>query len=776
MKLQIACALFGVAMGTRGVVGDEELEWWKEDHWTYESLWEHFDCFTLLQSERLIPSIESWMKLRQAYVNVVGSDHSSIGEPSEVDGFFAPVEARQSPGKGRGLFATEDIPRGQHIWSGSIQGAKFDNGLDFMKFLDLISDEDGAICEVLQFGYIKIYEDGGNENEDNARINVDLDNAGLMNTMNEIHEINSGCRQEWNDRFRGGCTENQYALRDIKKGEEILEDYESSIFFNDGWEWFLGPESPVEEYDDEEADGEEHYDEQADDEEQELEWWKEDHWTYESLWEHFDCFTLLQSERLIPSIESWMKLRQAYVNVVGSDHSSIGEPSEVDGFFAPVEARQSPGKGRGLFATEDIPRGQHIWSGSIQGAKFDNGLDFMKFLDLISDEDGAICEVLQFGYIKIYEDGGNENEDNARINVDLDNAGLTNEMNEIHETNSGCRQEWNDRFRGGCTENYYALRDIKKGEEILEDYQSSLYFNDGWEWFLGPESPVEEYDDEEVDGEEYYDEQADDEEDGEEHYDEKDDEENGEEHHDEDHYDQEDDDEENYEDDGEEHDEFSKCHGSRECCDSDEWWKVDGCHIPDVAAFLWCEEFDEPLLVYRRLQWKKLRQTYYDIVGKNASSILTPTGEDGFFVSFKKSESPRKLYAAQDIAKGHHIWTGTKQTAIFDNPTDYKTFLVRLPSDRACDILHFLGYVEIFGDENGENKEDYRILVDLDDWAYVNYASNGKQANAGCRSEQNDQYIGGCKRNAYALRDIKEGEEILIEKGLEHSWDRVGLS
>jgi hypothetical protein len=444
---------------------------------------------------------------------------------------------------------------------------------------------------------------------------------------------------------------------------------------------------------------------------EEPEWWESDHWTtYGTLWNHFDCDTVFESERPIPSTETWVKMRKAYVNVVGSTKSSIGEPSEVDGFFAPIEARQSPGRGRGLFATEDIPRGQHLWSGNIQGATFDSGRDYKKFLASLSDEDA--CDVLQFSYVMIFSDG-NENEDNARIMVDLDNGAIMNSIDHYHDpVDAGCRQEWNDRFRGGCDNNDYALRNIKKGDEILMNYETALFITDGWRWF-GLADEYEEDDEEE--------------------------------------------------DDAEEDDEYPRCHGSRE--------------FPDVGAFLGCEEFAEPLMGYSQLEWKKLRQTYHDIVGQNASSSISlPMEEDGFFVSVEKSESPRRLYAAQDIAKGHHIWTGTKQTAIFDNPTDYKTFLMSIPSDRACDILHFFGYVQTSGDENGESKENYLILVDLNDWVYANDASSDdKQASVGCLPEWNDQYLGGCKRNVYALRDIKEGDEILIEEGLDDAWDEFGL-
>jgi hypothetical protein len=464
---------------------EEDPEWWGSDDWTLGKLWSRFDCNTVFESERPISTTETWMKMRHAYVDVVGSSKSTIGEPNEVDGFFAPIEVRQSPGKGRGVFATEDIPRGQHICNVAIQRAQFESGHDYKKFLHSISDDN--VCDVLQYSYVTIFGDD-KENQDNARICVELDDGSMMNSIDLDHDtVDAGCLPEWNERFHGGCEENDYALRDIKKGDEILVDYADSNFFTDGWKWF-GLADYYEEDDVVEV---------QDDEE--LEWWESDDWTLGKLWSRFDCNTIFGSERQIPTTEAWMKMRQAYVDVVGSSKSTIGEPNEVDGFFTPVEVQQSPGKGRGVFATEDIPRGQHIWSGAIQRAQFESGVDYKKFLHSISDDDA--CDVLQHSFLTIFGDD-KENQDNARICVELDDGSIINFIDLNHDpVDAGCLPEWNDRFRGGCDHNLYALRDIKKGDEILMNYEESIFITAGWEWF-GLADNYEEDEDEEDEDEE----------------------------------------------------------------------------------------------------------------------------------------------------------------------------------------------------------------------------------------------------------------------------------
>jgi hypothetical protein len=113
-----------------------------------------------------------------------------------------------------------------------------------------------------------------------------------------------------------------------------------------------------------------------------------------------------------------------------------------------------------------------------------------------------------------------------------------------------------------------------------------------------------------------------------------------------------------------------------------------------------------------------------------------------------------------------------------------------LRNDRGCDILHcFLGYVQTFGEQKGEDdkKDNLRILVDLDDRAYISIsllAACKVAVLAGCLPEWKDQYLGCYKRIAYALLDIKEDREeilVLVEEGgsfmgsLEFAWDRFEL-
>jgi hypothetical protein len=86
---------------------------------------------------------------------------------------------------------------------------------------------------VIQWSYVDVNPDEDDENA--THISTDLDNGTFVNT--DYEDAVAGCLPEWEVRHPGGCIENLYALRDIKKGEEILVNY-GEFAINDGWQKF----------------------------------------------------------------------------------------------------------------------------------------------------------------------------------------------------------------------------------------------------------------------------------------------------------------------------------------------------------------------------------------------------------------------------------------------------------------------------------------------------------------------------------------------------------
>lgn len=68
------------------------------------------------------------------------------------------------------------------------------------------------------------------------------------------------------------------------------------------------------------------------------------------------------------------------------------------------------------------------------------------------------------GYVQEVSDG------NFLLSVDLDEGALCNSINDDEDHNMGCDEEAAALVQGGCKMNYFAVKDIKAGEELLCSY------------------------------------------------------------------------------------------------------------------------------------------------------------------------------------------------------------------------------------------------------------------------------------------------------------------
>jgi len=74
------------------------------------------------------------------------------------------------------------------------------------------------------------------------------------------------------------------------------------------------------------------------------------------------------------------------------------------------------------------------------------------------------------------------------VSVDLDAGSFINShgdwlgVGEESPPNLGCHAEAANNEPGGCEHNYFALRDIDVGEELLLDY-GEFAEETGWQWF-----------------------------------------------------------------------------------------------------------------------------------------------------------------------------------------------------------------------------------------------------------------------------------------------------
>jgi hypothetical protein len=227
-----------------GLQGEDENDHTK-DAWV--SIWDNLGCSAVYTvGIRPIHSTSDWMRMRQAYVDVLKSSSRSqnITIPNPVvatSGYAVSVEARQAGYKGRGVFVVDKpVKKGQKVWS-TVQTARFETGEDYRRFLQALPNS--LSCDILEnFSYVQANKNAADQTE-KLYISADLDEGSLINSSADwtgegiAHIPNLGCDKEMAKNDPGGCQENYYALRDIAVGEELSLDYAQFAVY-DGWNSF----------------------------------------------------------------------------------------------------------------------------------------------------------------------------------------------------------------------------------------------------------------------------------------------------------------------------------------------------------------------------------------------------------------------------------------------------------------------------------------------------------------------------------------------------------
>lgn len=187
------------------------------------------------------------------------------------------------------------------------------------------------------------------------------------------------------------------------------------------------------------------------------------HSNQEDLWYHLDCDDILNEEELpLHSVETWKHARQVYKKIMG-DASTSNDDQVQDGFEVAHEIKRESSEGRGIFAAQDIKKGQLIWS-TKKTVRFENDYSYRKFILGLDNREFA-CDALDFTYVH----------DGNLLSIDLDEGSMCNNGEE--DANVGCDEVEAMKYKGGCTDNYFALRHIKTGEELLVSYYE-MYFED----------------------------------------------------------------------------------------------------------------------------------------------------------------------------------------------------------------------------------------------------------------------------------------------------------
>jgi hypothetical protein len=188
-------------------------------------------------TERPLINQTAWENMRNVYLKVAG-----ISDPSFFSnrrGLHPATEPRQSGHKGRGVFATAPIEKGEVLWE-SARTRPFHDSDTLFRFLEAV-DQD-YVCDLIEWMFMdkknadvkdKDIEKLRNEDfcgeffdfhPDVFTLCIEMDDGSLINQADEDDEMNMV------GFTTGGCHHISYASRDIKEGEELLEDYSSEYY------------------------------------------------------------------------------------------------------------------------------------------------------------------------------------------------------------------------------------------------------------------------------------------------------------------------------------------------------------------------------------------------------------------------------------------------------------------------------------------------------------------------------------------------------------------
>ena len=189
--------------------------------WSRSDFKTAFQCSHHLSiGTKAVPTLEYWQTLRDVYNSEVDSSFLFDDPVPPTQGYTLnenggpPYYAKLSPGKGRGLFASRDIKKGELV-DGIEGGTKSDmifTTVDAIRRYLLALPEPMA-CDVLEWTYTEKLVKGGP-----SVLLCASDISSLANSVWGEDDPNVMPKDK-------KSSVRLYATRDIKKGEELLMDY-----------------------------------------------------------------------------------------------------------------------------------------------------------------------------------------------------------------------------------------------------------------------------------------------------------------------------------------------------------------------------------------------------------------------------------------------------------------------------------------------------------------------------------------------------------------------
>jgi hypothetical protein len=183
-----------------------------------------------------LPSLDDWNLLRQTYTLIVDTTKTWNDPIPPTEGYTfqqqqkggkedkeeaaipPPYYAKQSEGKGRGLFASRDIQKGELVHDGEISDIIFpaDDAIKWKEFVFSLPRD--LACDCTDWHWMQMKHE-----DDDYRMVAAFDISVLMNSGGEEFGPGRAPNVLPEDKYSG----KQIALRDIAKDEEILTDYDA---------------------------------------------------------------------------------------------------------------------------------------------------------------------------------------------------------------------------------------------------------------------------------------------------------------------------------------------------------------------------------------------------------------------------------------------------------------------------------------------------------------------------------------------------------------------
>lgn len=209
---------------TQTLTIDVTSDWpkgWKK--MSFDEIWNELQCSPIRNdSNKPLPTLEEWTTMRDTFTRVVDPSlvfndpvPPTLGYSFDKDKpIQPPFYAKISPGKGRGLFASRRIEKGELVHRGGTESdVIFPDGEKWRRYIFSLPRKLG--CSIADWNWTQQLQHDGP-----LRMIVNLNIAALMNTGGLSWGIRPNVSPRDNISFKF------YATKDIEKDEEILMDYD----------------------------------------------------------------------------------------------------------------------------------------------------------------------------------------------------------------------------------------------------------------------------------------------------------------------------------------------------------------------------------------------------------------------------------------------------------------------------------------------------------------------------------------------------------------------